>query len=109
MLAGLHAVVIACGASRRRADRPRHRPLPAQSAARERFRELLGIAVDWYWEQDEEFRFTRVTESRAGAAALSPQRALGRTPWEHAGLGLDDETPTRTAPISKRTARSATC
>jgi PAS domain S-box-containing protein len=64
----------------------------AESAERERrFRGLLGIAVDWYWEQDEEFRFTRVTESRAGAAALSPQRALGRTPWEHTGLGLDDE------------------
>jgi len=64
----------------------------AESAQRERrFRELLGIAVDWYWEQDEEFRFTRVTESRAGGAAASPQRALGRTPWEHPGLGLDDE------------------
>ncbi|WP_298833849.1 PAS domain S-box protein [uncultured Piscinibacter sp.] len=63
----------------------------AESAERERrFRELLGIAVDWYWEQDEEFRFTRVTESRAGAAARSPQRMLGRTPWEHTGLGLDD-------------------
>ncbi|HNW64903.1 MAG TPA: PAS domain S-box protein, partial [Piscinibacter sp.] len=64
----------------------------ADSAQRERrFRELLGIAVDWYWEQDEEFRFTRVTESRAGGATLSPQRAIGRTPWEHTGLGLDDE------------------
>jgi PAS domain S-box-containing protein len=63
-----------------------------ESTERERrFRALLAIAADWYWEQDEEFRFTRVTESRAGAAGLSPQRALGRTPWEHAALGLDDE------------------
>ena len=93
MLAGLHAVVIACGAAGGALIARVIDHYLAQSAARERrFRELLGIAVDWYWEQDEEFRFTRVTESRAGAAALSPQRALGRTPWEHAGLGLDDET-----------------
>jgi len=93
MQMALHWLLIACGAAGGALIARVIDHYLAESAVRERrFRELLGIAVDWYWEQDEEFRFTRVTESRAGAAALSPQRALGRTPWEHAGLGLDDET-----------------
>lgn len=93
MLVALHWLQIGCGVAGGALIARVIDHYLAQSAARERrFRELLGIAVDWYWEQDEEFRFTRVTESRAGAVALSPQRALGRTPWEHAGLGLDDET-----------------
>ncbi len=93
LLVALHGLVIGCGAAGGTLIARVIDHYLADSAARERrFRALLGIAVDWYWEQDEEFRFTRVTESRAGAAAFSPQRALGRTPWEHAGLGLDDET-----------------
>ena len=33
----------------------------AAAAEREmRFRKLLDLAVDWYWEQDEQFRFTHV-------------------------------------------------
>ncbi len=92
VLCAIHWLLIACGvAGGTMVSRVLDHYL-ADSAERERrFRELLGIAVDWYWEQDEEFRFTRVTESRAGGATLSPQRAIGRTPWEHTGLGLDDD------------------
>ena len=92
VLGAIHGLLIACGvAGGAMVSRVLDHYL-ADSAERERrIRELLGIAVDWYWEQDEEFRFTRVTESRAGGATLSPQRAIGRTPWEHTGLGLDDD------------------
>ena len=92
MLVAMHWVLIAAGvAGGALISRVLDHYLAESEQRERRFRELLGIAADWYWEQDEEFRFTRVTESRAGGSTLSPQRALGRTAWEHAGLGLDDE------------------
>jgi len=57
----------------------------------ERFRGLLRMAVDWYWEMDREFRFTYVAEERAGGAGLDLQSRLGKTPWEIEGMGLSDD------------------
>ncbi|KQW45720.1 MULTISPECIES: PAS domain S-box protein [unclassified Roseateles] len=56
-----------------------------------RFRGLLGMAVDWYWEMDREFRFTHVAEERPGSSGLDLQCRLGKTPWEVDGLGLSDD------------------
>ncbi|HEY0955040.1 MAG TPA: PAS domain S-box protein [Roseateles sp.] len=56
-----------------------------------RFRGLLGMAVDWYWEMDREFRFTHVAEDRAGDSGLDLQCRLGKTPWEVEGMGLSDD------------------
>ncbi|MFG6464419.1 PAS domain S-box protein [Roseateles sp. DXS20W] len=56
-----------------------------------RFRGLLGMAVDWYWEMDREFRFTHVAEERAGSSGLDLQARLGKTPWEIDGMGLSDD------------------
>jgi len=92
VLCAIHWLLIGCGvAGGAMVSRVLDHYLADCAERERRFRELLGIAVDWYWEQDEDFRFTRVTESRAGGSTLSPQRAIGRTPWEHTGLGLDDE------------------
>ena len=51
-----------------------------------RFRGLLGMAVDWYWEMDREFRFTHVAEERPGASGLDLNCRLGKTPWELDGM-----------------------
>ncbi|MFK4706499.1 PAS domain S-box-containing protein [Roseateles asaccharophilus] len=56
-----------------------------------RFRGLLGMAVDWYWEMDREFRFTHVAEEREGNSGLDLQCRLGKTPWEVEGMGLSDD------------------
>lgn len=56
-----------------------------------RFRHLLSMAADWYWEMDREFRFTQVAEDHPGASGLNPGLRLGKTPWEIEGLGLSDE------------------
>jgi diguanylate cyclase (GGDEF)-like protein/PAS domain S-box-containing protein len=48
-----------------------------------RFRSLIHLSSDWYWEQDREFRFTIV--SGPGAASVSggdPTAYLGLTRWE---------------------------
>jgi PAS domain S-box-containing protein len=56
-----------------------------------RFRGLLGMAVDWYWEMDREFRFTHVAEERPGSSGLDLEARLGKTPWELDGMGLTDD------------------
>ena len=60
-----------------------------QSAERERrFRGLLHIAADWYWEQDAQFRFTDVVESRDNASGIPRENRLNRTPWQISEMGL---------------------
>ncbi|PTT80986.1 hypothetical protein DBR42_18585 [Pelomonas sp. HMWF004] len=56
-----------------------------------RFRGLLGMAVDWYWEMDREFRFTHVAEDRPGASGLDLSARLGKAPWEVEGMGISDD------------------
>ncbi|HYG55258.1 MAG TPA: GAF domain-containing protein [Burkholderiales bacterium] len=56
----------------------------ALRASEARFRSLTELSTDWYWEQDEHFRFTVL--SGAGAAANAgggdPTVYLGKTRWE---------------------------
>lgn len=56
-----------------------------------RFRHLLSMAADWYWEMDREFRFTHLAEDRAGQSGLELENRLGKTPWEIEAMGLSDE------------------
>jgi PAS domain S-box-containing protein len=60
-----------------------------QTAEREqRFRGLLHIAADWYWEQDAQFRFTEVVEARGNASGIPRDNRLNRTPWQITEMGL---------------------
>lgn len=45
----------------------------------ERFRSLTELSVDWYWEQDEQYRFTRLS---GGTVRVNPQDNVGKTRWE---------------------------
>ncbi|QPF75981.1 PAS domain S-box protein [Roseateles sp. DAIF2] len=57
-----------------------------------RFRHLLSMAADWYWEMDREFRFTHLAEDRSGSSGVELSSRLGKTPWEIEGMmGLTDE------------------
>jgi PAS domain S-box-containing protein len=56
-----------------------------------RFRGLLGMAVDWYWEMDREFRFTHVAEERPGSLGLDLSNRVGKSPWDIEGMGLSDD------------------
>jgi PAS domain S-box-containing protein len=56
-----------------------------------RFRHLLSMAADWYWEMDREFRFTHLAEDKPGSSGLDLGSRLGKTPWEVEGMGLTDE------------------
>ncbi|HEX2555462.1 MAG TPA: PAS domain S-box protein, partial [Microvirga sp.] len=53
-----------------------------------RFRHCAEIASDWFWEYDDQFRYT----SMAGRASLVPlSNLIGKTRWEV--LGMDPEEP----------------
>jgi diguanylate cyclase (GGDEF)-like protein/PAS domain S-box-containing protein len=49
----------------------------------ERFRHLTQMSADWYWEQDEDYRFTEIAggEVYEQVKALSAQ-VIGKTRWE---------------------------
>ena len=64
----------------------------AERAMREgeaRFRSLTDLSSDWYWEQDTEFRFTRLEGRQvAGGDDRLRERLLGKRRWE-TGLGIE--------------------
>jgi diguanylate cyclase (GGDEF)-like protein/PAS domain S-box-containing protein len=64
----------------------------AERAVREseaRFRALTNLSSDWYWEQDAEFRFTRIEGRQvAGGDPDLQRRLIGSRRWE-SGLGIE--------------------
>ncbi len=47
----------------------------------ERFRGLTALSSDWYWEQDENLRFTYVSDGYDARAGLSGHASIGKTPF----------------------------
>ncbi len=64
--------------------------LHAAAERERRFRGLLQIAADWYWEQDRKFQFTYVSEARADVSDGARAGRTSRTPWQISDMGLDD-------------------
>lgn len=48
----------------------------------ERFRSLTELSSDWYWEQDENFRFTKVSDSLRRLIGPMTYSVIGKTRWE---------------------------
>ncbi len=65
----------------------------AEEALREseaRFRSLTHLSSDWYWEQDEEHRFTRLEGRRvAGGDPQLLESLIGTRRWESPGLEVE--------------------
>jgi PAS domain S-box-containing protein len=51
----------------------------------ERFRAFDSMIEAWYWETDQEHRYTYVSSAAEAVVPLPRQRYLGRRPWELAG------------------------
>jgi diguanylate cyclase (GGDEF)-like protein/PAS domain S-box-containing protein len=62
-------------------DRERHQAQTALTESEARFRALTHLSSDWYWEQDDELRYTRF-QSRDSSAADVSNDFVGRQPWE---------------------------
>ena len=75
----------------------------------DRMATLLELLSDWYWEQDEEYRFTRIEGAVRLAERLKRVReaALGRRRWEAPGLApVDgDWEPHRAAVLARQSYR----
>lgn len=56
-----------------------------------RFRALTALSADWYWEQDEEFRFTRLSVSPGGRLELqADDNYVGKQRWELPSFGMSE-------------------
>ena len=52
----------------------------------ERFRSLTALSSDWYWEQDENLRFTYLSNQAQALTGYSAESSLGKTRWEIANM-----------------------
>jgi diguanylate cyclase (GGDEF)-like protein/PAS domain S-box-containing protein len=60
----------------------RKRTEEALQESEHRFKRLLALSSDWYWEQDAEFRFINITGGFFDKGKQDPTRFLGKTRWE---------------------------
>ncbi|HYU68758.1 MAG TPA: EAL domain-containing protein [Burkholderiales bacterium] len=58
--------------------------------AEERFESLVGLSSDWYWEQDDSYRFTVITGSNLKAAGIDSKRILGTARWDNDAVPVGD-------------------
>ena len=59
--------------------------------AEERFKSLLKLSSDWYWEQDESFRFTVMIGGASERHTGLPMREhIGRTRWDFPALNITE-------------------
>ena len=56
-----------------------------------RFRGLADLWADWYWEQDEQLRFTYLSPDFERIAGLSTASLIGKTRWEVSSIGVTAE------------------
>jgi PAS domain S-box-containing protein len=57
----------------------------------ERFKSLTALASDWYWEQDENFRFTFRSGDIERYVGIAPGEFLGKTRWDYPAANLSEE------------------
>ncbi len=55
-----------------------------------RFRQLLDVSADWYWEQDEQFRFTWRAGRGLEEKGFRLDEAIGKTRWDLPVEGMSD-------------------
>ena len=56
-----------------------------------RFRSLTDLSSDWYWEIDDQFRFTRFEGCWQGKSVITLQDLIGKTRWDLGAMNLTEE------------------
>ena len=56
----------------------------------EHFRALTALTSDWFWEQDENFRFVQIPGKTTHPAGVDWTTIIGKTRWELHYLAMDD-------------------
>lgn len=57
----------------------------------QRMKSLLEMSSDWYWEQDEHFRFKHISGGMVRSTGVDPDQRVGRLRWEIPYLGISKE------------------
>jgi two-component system, sensor histidine kinase and response regulator len=57
----------------------------------QKFRDFASASSDWFWEQDETLRFTRISDHGRRALGLFSEMLIGKTRREGGFLGLTEE------------------
>jgi len=70
----------------------RERAEKALTHSEQRFRQLVSMSSDWYWEQDAQYRFTMITGGFTAKSGVAVESLLGRTRWEYVPGLLDSDT-----------------
>ncbi|MEM8514564.1 diguanylate cyclase (GGDEF)-like protein/PAS domain S-box-containing protein [Massilia sp. MP_M2] len=83
----------------------RERAEKALLYSEQRFRQLVSMSSDWYWEQDAELRFTMITGGFTEKSGVAVEGLIGKTRWEYVP-GLRDSECGR-AHLTKMQAREA--
>ena len=65
----------AAGAGKRAASKSRRTPAAGAHPSEARFESLLELASEWYWEQDERYRFTLLTGAGFGRTGIDSRRS----------------------------------
>jgi diguanylate cyclase (GGDEF)-like protein/PAS domain S-box-containing protein len=68
------------------------RPRDVEETLREwekRFQSLIELSSEWYWEQDEDCRFTLVTGT-LGHSGIDPQKFIGTYRWDRGAVPVGD-------------------
>ncbi len=55
-----------------------------------RFRTLIELSSDWYWEQDENFRFTLIGGQVYNSTGMNASQHMGKTRWEIASVNMTE-------------------
>ncbi|HMH19970.1 MAG TPA: EAL domain-containing protein [Burkholderiales bacterium] len=62
----------------------------AQGEWKQRFQSLVALSSEWYWEQDEDYRFTLVTGSTEGHSGIGPEKFVGTYRWDRGTVPVSD-------------------
>lgn len=63
----------------------------ALRSSEQRFRRLLSLSSDWYWEQDAEFRFTLIRGTRQSELFDPVNHSIGKQRWDLDIQGVDEQ------------------
>ena len=57
----------------------------------DRLKTILDLSTEWYWEQDENWRFTLIVGAGFGQTGIDPQGYLGTARWDHDAVPVGDD------------------
>src|SRR5258706_6029104 len=71
---------------------PKKPPTPTEELRRaeERFQNLIELSSEWYWEQDEDYRFTLMSGSTVGHGGIEPKSVIGTFRWARGAVPVGD-------------------